>query len=364
MTIIHKNISQMKTFKIGNKPVGHNQKPYFIADIAANHDGNLDRALKLIELAKEAGADAAKFQNFKADKIVSNKGFLDLGGQVSHQANWKKSVVEVYDDASVSYDWTKILVEKCKEVDIEYFTSPYDFESVDHVNPFLNVFKIGSGDITWIDIIKYISSKGKPVIIATGASEFSDVERAMNVIQEYTNKIVLMQCNTNYTASQENFKYINLNVLKAYKEKYPDIILGLSDHTHGHSTVLGALALGATVFEKHFTDSNDREGPDHKFAMNPNTWREMVNVANELHLAMGDGIKRIEENEKQTSIVQRRGLRYSKDMKSGSVVNIDDLIALRPYNKTGYEPYDNINLIGKVINRDVLKDDQVLKTDF
>jgi len=112
--------------------------------------------------------------------------------------------------------------------------------------------------------------------MATGASKIEDVKRAMTVLQKINNKIVLMQCNTNYTGNRDNFKYINLNVLKTYKQLFPDVVLGLSDHTLGHATVLGAVTLGARIIEKHFTDDNNREGPDHKFAMNPARWKEMV----------------------------------------------------------------------------------------
>jgi sialic acid synthase SpsE len=354
----------MKKIRIGRRYLGNDEKPYFIADIGANHDGDLHRALLLVKLAKEAGADAAKFQNFKANKIVSNKGFDTLGGQISHQANWEKPVVEVYEDASISYNWTKILKEKCDEIGIEYFTSAYDFESVDHVDPYLRVYKIGSGDITWIEIIKYIANKGKPVLIATGASDMKDVDRAMEALEKYTDEIVLMQCNTNYTANPGNFKYINLNVLKSYKERFPEVVLGLSDHTLGHATVLGAISLGATVIEKHFTDDNNRVGPDHKFAMNPKSWREMVDRSNELFYALGDGVKRVEENEKQTSIVQRRSLRYARDIKARTIIKKTDLVSLRPVNDGGFAPYEDVEIIGKTLNKDVLKDDPVLKIDL
>jgi sialic acid synthase SpsE len=354
----------MKRIKIGSTYVGQLEKPYFIADIGANHDGDLDRALKLIELAKKAGADAAKFQNFKASKIVSNQGFDSLKGQFAHQSAWKKPVVEVYEDASISCDWTQILKEKCNEVGIEYFTSAYDFESVDQVNPYVNVFKIGSGDITWIEILKYIAKKGKPVLLATGASEMKDVNRAMNTLESYTNDIVLMQCNTNYTASTENFKNINLNVLHTFQQKFPNVVLGLSDHTLGHSTVLGAIALGANVIEKHFTDDNNRIGPDHKFAMNPQSWKEMVDRSNELFYALGDGIKRIEENEKETIIVQRRSLRYNKNINSGEIIKSDDIDVLRPVNEGGFAPYEIDDVIGKTLAKNVNKDDPILKINF
>ena len=220
----------MHDIKIGKDTIGFNQPLYFVADVAANHDGDLERAFKLIELAKESGAHAAKFQNFVASKIVSRSGFDKLSGQLSHQAKWKKSVYETYEDASVSYNWTSKLKEKCDEVGITYFTSPYDLHSVDHVDSFVPAYKIGSGDVTWHEIIEYIANKGKPILMATGASTMGEVQLAMDLLQKHTHKIVLMQCNTNYTASPENFKYINLNVLKTYAKAFPDVLLGLSDH--------------------------------------------------------------------------------------------------------------------------------------
>lgn len=342
--------------KIGNSIITNDGKPYFIADIAANHDGDIERAYMLIELAKEAGADVAKFQNFKAKMIVSKNGFDSLGKQLSHQAAWKKSVFETYEDASVSDEWSEKLKKKCDEVGIEYMTSPYDFPSVDWADQFVNAYKIGSGDITWTEIIEYIAKKGKPVLLATGASDMTDVERAMSIMESYTSDIVLMQCNTNYTALSENFKYINLNVLKTYREKYPNVVLGLSDHTFGHSTVLGALALGARVFEKHFTDDNSRSGPDHKFSMNPKTWRDMVNAANELYMAMGDGVKRVEDNERDTVNLQRRAFYFTRDMKTGDLIDENSIFPLRPVYEGAVLPFEKEKIIGKKVKKDVYTD--------
>lgn len=341
-------------FKIGTRTVGLSHKPYFIADIGANHDGSLERAFKLIELAKEAGADAAKFQNFKAAKIVSQFGFENLKGKLSHQASWKKSIYEIYEDASISEQWTSELKSKCEEVDIEYFTSPYDFDSVDLVDPYVTVYKIGSGDITWLEIIEYIAKKGKPVLIATGAAEMTDVDRAMNVLQSFPKvNICLMQCNTNYTLDRDKYKYVNLNVLIEYKRKFPNVVLGLSDHTIGHATVAGAVALGARVIEKHFTDDNNREGPDHKFAMNPITWRQMVDVSTEIFEALGDGIKRIEDNEVQSKVVQRRSLRSVVDLRQGHIIQKEDFEALRPLPEDGIDPYRIEDLVGKRLVKDL-----------
>ena len=158
-----------------------------------------------------------------------------------------------------------------------FFTAAYSFELADYVEPYVEIYKIGSGDITWLEYLDYLS-KNKPIFLATGASNLKDVEDAANTILKNNEKLVLMQCNTNYTADTDNFNYINLNVLKTFKNLYPNVILGLSDHTHGHETVLGAITLGARVIEKHFTDSNEKSGTDHKFSMTPKTWSDMVNL--------------------------------------------------------------------------------------
>ena len=199
--------------KIGSKLIGEKHPTYFIADIAANHDGSLQRAKELIYLAAEAGADAAKFQHFKAETIVSDNVFKSIGSKLSHQSTWEKSVFEVYKDASINLGWTPILKETCDKAGIDFFTSPYSLELVDHIDPFVPAYKIGSGDITWIEIIKYIASKKKPYIIATGASDMNEVSRAVQAGLKINKELALLQCNTNYTGSRENFKYINLNVI-------------------------------------------------------------------------------------------------------------------------------------------------------
>ena len=294
--------------KIGQRSIGPSHPTYFIADIAANHDGDLSRAKELIHLAKEAGADAAKFQNFSAEKIVSDYGFRHLGGQQSHQSKWKKSVFEVYQDASVSFDWTPVLKQECEGLKIDYFSSPYDFDAIDYLDDFMPAFKIGSGEIDWLEALERMAGKGKPILLATGASTIGEVQRAVHAVLAINPQLVLMQCNTNYTASEENFNHIHLNVLKTYAALFPNVVLGLSDHTTGHATVLGAVALGARVIEKHFTDDTTREGPDHKFAMDPDTWSEMVKNTRRLEKAMGSPDKRVSGNEKETVIIQRRCL--------------------------------------------------------
>jgi sialic acid synthase SpsE len=346
--------SPNQILEINGEEIGRNYPTYFIADIAANHDGDLERAKDLIFLAAEAGASAAKFQHFTAGTIVSDLGFKILGGQQSHQASWKKSVFEVYKDASVSLDWTPALKETCDKAGIAFFTSPYALDIVDHIDPYVPAYKIGSGDITWVEMIEYIASKKKPYIMATGASTTDDVLRAVSAALAINPMLCLMQCNTNYTASLENFKYIQLNVLKVYREMYPDLVLGLSDHTPGHATVLGAVALGARMIEKHFTDDVKRVGPDHAFSMDPTSWRDMVDRTRELENALGVGIKRVEDNEKETVVLQRRAIRMGVSLDAGSSLTRYHLTVLRPCPSDGLAPYEMDALIGKRIRRNVI----------
>ena len=354
----------MKDIQIESKTIGANKPTYFIADIAANHDGDLGRAKELIYLCAEAGADAAKFQHFTADTIVSDAGFKSLGGQQSHQSKWKKSVFDVYQDASINQDWTPILKETCNKAGITFLTSPYSYELVDRVDDFLSAYKIGSGDITWLGIVEHIATKGKPVLLATGASTQDEVDIAMSTLLRHTNDVVLMQCNTNYTASLENFKYINLNVLKEYSGRYPDTILGLSDHTPGHSTVLGAVALGARVIEKHFTDDTTRDGPDHKFSMDFNTWKEMVDRTRELENSLGRGVKKVEDNEKETVVLQRRAIRVNRDLFANDVISENDLQFLRPCPKDALPPYKLKDVLGKSLVQNVKSGDYIKWTSI
>lgn len=341
------------TLQIAEKTIGLNHPTYFIADIAANHDGDLNRAKMLIRLAKQAGADAAKFQNFRAPKIVSDYGFKHMKRQVSHQATWKKSVFEVYQDASIPFDWTPILKEECDKVGIHYFTSPYDFEAIDYVDPYVPAYKIGSGEIDWLEALERMAHKGKPILIASGAATIADVQRAMHTLLAITPQVVLMQCNTNYTASPENYDHIHLNVLKTYAAMFPGIILGLSDHTHGNATVLGAVALGARVIERHFTDSNDREGPDHKFALNPQAWAHMVEETRLLERALGSSDKFIAENEQQTAVVQRRCLRAARDLKAGETLTREMIDVLRPATPGALKPHEIPQILGTKLLHDV-----------
>jgi sialic acid synthase SpsE len=343
---------------VGDRQIGLGHPTWFVADIAANHDGDIGRARRLIELAAEAGADAAKFQNFQADTIVSDRSFRQLGGR-SHQAAWEGSVHAVYAAASLDLSWTSVLRDECERVGIEYFTSPYSPEIVDAVDPYVRLHKIGSGEITWPELIDSVASRGKPVLLACGASEQDEVDAAVERILRINDRLVLMQCNTNYTGSLENLHHVNLRVLETFARRFPDLVLGLSDHTPGHATVLGAVALGARVVEKHFTDDRDRSGPDHVFSMTPPEWREMVDRTRELEAALGDGVKRVEANEVDTVVVQRRALHARRELAVGDTIDDDDLIALRPCPQGAATPAERAQVVGRTVARTIAEGEPV-----
>lgn len=349
---------------IRGRELSQHTPAYFIAELAANHDGSLERNKELIWLAKESGADAVKLQHFKASELVSDHGFKKIKTGPTHQSAWKKSTYETYEQYETSRLWTEELYKTAEKANIPLLSSAYDYEAVDHLTPYVEGYKIGSGDITWTEFIAHTAQKNKPVFLATGASDISDVKRAVETVLLHTGKIVLMQCNTNYTGKKENFRYINLNVLRSFKSMYPGMILGLSDHTPGHLTALGAIALGAKVIEKHFTDDPKREGPDHYFSMSPDAWKEMVGRSRELEMAMGDGIKRIEENERETIIVQRRCIRLKHDLPRGTKIKQNDLVFLRPAPPGSLEPFRAKEIIGKTLKTDKVAGDALSQEDI
>ena len=258
---------------------------------------------------QRSGCRLYQIQHFEANKIVSDVGFSGDLAAVSHQSEWQNSVVDVYDQYHTKREWSEELYTECLSAEIDFMTTPYDIDAIKLLDKYLPAYKIGSGDITFGEIIKKVASMQKPIFLASGASDIVEVKAAVNEILKINNRLCIMQCNTNYTGSMDNFKFVNLNVIKQFEVIWPNMILGLSDHTPGHTAVLGAVSLGARVIEKHFTDNNDRIGPDHKFALNPKTWSEMVLATRELELALGDGIKRVEKNELETVVIQRQALR-------------------------------------------------------
>jgi N-acetylneuraminate synthase len=272
-------------------------------------------------------------------------------------------VVDVYRDASLPMEWTETLRATCDQAGIDYFTSPYDPELIPQLSKYVCAWKLGSGDITWHQEIELLARDRKPLFIATGASTMDDVRGAMAVASRHSDKIVLMQCNTNYTASVENFRHIALNVLKAYAREFPGSVLGLSDHTPGHATVLGAVALGARAIEKHFTDDTNQEGPDHRFSMDPASWRDMVDRTRELEAALGGEQKRVMDNERETYVLQRRAVRAVRNIAKGQVIDRASLTVLRPCPADALVPYELDRAVGVRAKRDIAAGDHIRRAD-
>jgi sialic acid synthase SpsE len=363
MTISKKSFNSVIDVK--NIKIGEGHPTFFIAEIASNFDGDLQRAKDLIYAAKEAGADVAKFQHYSANTLVSDVGFKNLKTNSSHQASWKHSVFETYKKASLNPEWTLDLYETCKKAKIIFMTSPYSIELVDYVDKFVSAFKIGSGDITWHEEIEYIAKKQKPVFLATGASSLQEVISSVEVISKYNKNLVLMQCNTNYSNSPDNYNYLNLLNLKTFSSIFKGVITGLSDHTQNDQVVLASVALGAKVIERHFTDSTSRNGPDHLFSTDIVSWKRMVSKVRELEIMLGDGIKRIESNEKETAIVQRRAVYAKSCVKKGEKILREHLIPLRPCPSINAIPANFINnVIGKIAIKDILIGELLTKEHF
>ncbi len=352
-----------KLIKIGKKQIGINRPTLFIAEIGSNFDGNLNKAKDLIYAAKESGADVAKFQHYSADSLVSDIGFKKLKINSTHQKDWKGSVYDTYKKASLNPEWTAELYQTCKKAKILFMTSPYSIELADYVSKYLPAFKIGSGDITWLEELKHIARKKKPVLLATGASNMNEVIEAVMTISKINKNLVLMQCNTNYTNSQKNLKYFNLSTINTFQSIFPNIITGLSDHSQNDDAVLAAVSLGARVIERHFTDSTKHIGPDHSFSTDVKSFKTLVKKVRDLELMLGDGIKRVEKNEKDTIIVQRRSLFAKKNIIKNQKIKKEHIIPLRPFLKGAL----GANLIKRIIgkkSRVNIPKGQILKKNY
>ncbi|HII16630.1 TPA: flagellar biosynthesis protein FlgA [Candidatus Woesearchaeota archaeon] len=329
--------------KVGEKYVGDGGPFYTVAEIGSNFDGSYERAKKLIYLAKKAGADAVKFQCFTPDKIVSREGFEGL--KMGFQAKWSKPVFEVYKDAEFPREWNKGLFDYCKQIGITYFSTPYDYEAADLLDSLgIPAFKIGSGDITWLDFLSYVAKKGKPVILGTGASTMQEIREAVHAIKSSGNEqLILLQCVTNYPAS---FDDANIRAMVKLKEAFT-VPVGYSDHTPGDIVALGTLALGGCMIEKHFTDDKNRHGPDHPFAMDFSDFKKMVDDVRLLEKALGTEKKELYNEEKETVILQRRCVRAAKDIAVGIKISQDMLTVLRPAPEGSLPPKLAEHLVGR-----------------
>jgi len=350
------------SFKIKDKFIGSKHPTYFIAEIGSNFDQDIERAKYLIQLAKDSGADAAKFQHYTAESLVNDSGFNQLG-KLSHQEKWNKSVFETYDQASLALEWTEILKEECDKVGIHFLTSPYSYSLLKSCVDYIPCIKIGSGDISNTPFLEKLNKFNLPVLIGTGASSIEDVSRAYELLRNDL-PICIMQCNTNYQADEKDFQYQNILTLNQYKKLFPKALLGLSCHCKSPLPVYAAVSIGACVIEKHFTDDCSRIGPDHSFALSPTEFSDMVKNVHDLKSILGTSDKSIQPNEKDTYYAQRRSICLSKDLLKGHIIDPSDLDYLRPYLDDAFHPYEKNHLIGKILAEDLPKNTILKKNHF
>jgi N-acetylneuraminate synthase len=336
----YKNGQQLE---IDGRLIGPNHPPYVIAEISGNHNGSLVRTLRLLDSAKQAGADAVKLQTYRADTITidhHSPEFIIQGGL------WDgRRLYELYEEAHTPWAWHEEIFAHARAIGLTVFSSPFDPTAVELLERLgAPAYKIASPELVDLPLIQKVAATGKPVIMSTGLATLPEIEEAVATARKAGAKdIVLLQCTSAYPAPPDE---ANLATIPDLAHRL-GVVVGLSDHTPGHATVLGAVALGARMIEKHFTDDVNRVGPDHAFSMDPLTWREMVDRTRELENALGNGVKKVEENESQTVILQRRSIRLASDMREGEVIHEKDLEFLRPCPADGLPPYRVDEVIGK-----------------
>ena len=300
-------------------------RTFIIAEIGVNHNNNISLAKKLIKSAKSAGADAVKFQTFKAKNLV-----LPGTRKVKYQLNSSTDQEDHYQmikKLELSYKDHKILFEYCKKNKIIFLSTPYDVKSAKFLNKLgVRIFKTASADLIDYNLHNYLAKLKKPVIISTGMSLMSDVKKTVQIYKKNNNfNIALLHCVSNYPCS---LKSINLNVLNSLKKF--GFIVGYSDHSNDILISCLAVSAGSKIIEKHFTLKKDLEGPDHKASFNPLELKKMINQIRKSELVMGKKIKKIQPEELEMSKISKKSLYFNKNKKKGSKIKNTDLISLRP----------------------------------
>ena len=325
-------------------------KTLIIAEAGVNHNGSIELAKKLVEKAKEAGVDYIKFQTFKASKLVT-KAAKQAEYQQKNIGKESDSQYQMLKKLELSPEEHEILIDYCNQLDIKFFSTAFDFDSIDYLHSLnLGLWKIPSGEVTNYPFLKCIAAFNEPTILSTGMCDMEDVRAAVNAL--YKNglskeNLILLHCNTEYPTP---FEDVNLKAMDALRQEF-GVEVGYSDHTKGIEVPIAAVALGATVIEKHFTLDRNMEGPDHKASLNPEEFKAMVNAIRNVEVAMGDGIRKFSENEKDIKKVARKSIILNKDIKKGTVLEKEMLSIKRP--GTGIGPKYLNEVIGKVANKDL-----------
>lgn len=338
--------------KIADKIIGEGEPCFIIAEAGVNHNGDIELAKELIDAARNAGADAVKFQTFKAEKVVTQNAEK---AEYQKETTEKGSQYEMIKKLELTEEDFNDLANYTNKKNIVFLSSPFDKESVDLLDEInVPVFKVASGEITNFPLLTHIAKKEKPIIVSTGMTTLGEVEEALNVVRsEGVKEILLLHCVSDYPAKMKD---VNLRAMETLKHAFK-LPVGFSDHTLGITVPIAAVALGACVIEKHFTLDKNLPGPDHKASLEPNELKEMVKAIRNVEKALGDGIKRPTNNEDEVKGVVRRSIVAKVDIPDGTIITEDMIEVKRP--ATGIEPKYMKMVVGKRAKINIKKDDLI-----
>lgn len=341
----------MFNFKIGNRSIGNGAPCFIIAEAGVNHNGDIELARKLVDIAKEAGSDAVKFQTFKAERIVTKdakKAAYQMQTTGSSQSQY-----EMIKGLELNEDDFKSLAAYSKRKDILFLSSPFDLESINILSEIgVPAFKIASGEITNFPLIREISQRGMPVILSTGMADLGEIEAALQVIRSVgLQEIVLLHCVSSYPTSACD---VNLRAMETLRSAFK-LPVGFSDHTCGIAASIASVAMGACVLEKHFTADKDLPGPDHKASLGPSELKEMVRCVRYTERILGDGIKKPTKEELETRKAVRKSIVAACDLPIGICLQENMLDIKRP--GTGIAPEQMHALVGRRIKAEIKKDE-------
>ena len=330
----------------------NNYKVFIIAEAGVNHNGDINIAKKLIDKAVEAGVDAVKFQTFKAEELVTKN---------SPKAEYQKKTTgigtqyEMLKRLELTLEDHLVLKDYCDDKGIIFISTPFDFESVDLLEKLnIPIYKISSGDVTNIPLLRYIAKLNKPMIVSTGMANLGEVETAIEAIKSTGNeKISLLHCTSNYPTE---YKDVNLNAMITLKGAF-NVPIGYSDHTVGIEVSIAAMAMGAKIIEKHFTLDKEMEGPDHKASLNPEELTKIVSSIRNIEEAFGDGIKRCNKSEESTKNVARKSIVAKVNIIKGETISYENITFKRPGN--GLSPMFIDEIVGKIAVEDMQVDDLI-----
>tara|TARA_B100000214_G_scaffold374389_2_gene356987 strand:- start:5154 stop:6200 length:1047 start_codon:yes stop_codon:yes gene_type:complete len=340
-------------FKINDLEININSKPYLIAEVSANHNGSIDRALELIETAKLNGADAVKFQTYTANTMTFDLDTEDF--KIDNGGLWDgQSLYSLYKKAETPFEWMKKLFDRGKEVGITVFSTPFDDTAIELLEE-LNtpMYKVASFELTDHELLKNIAKTKKPVILSTGLGNFEEIEESVNVLKNNgSDNIAVLHCISGYPTPTED---LNLATIKDLRDKL-NLITGFSDHTKGINASVAATAYGAKIIEKHLIDTHETDSADKEFSINPSQLQNLSSTISEFWESHGEPNYEIKSSEKQ-NLRFRRSLYFNKDLKVGKKISKDDISRVRPGHGLEIKYLDEI--IGLELNQDISLGDRV-----